>query len=333
MRELFLNGITLIHGERAVDFSAVSKAIGIALKSKDGSEFAKNLQTQMKVTVATFTQALDEHSEALKSLSPDQVGKVLGFLSKQAFNNFPKLKSKLSPDQQHKMGLASYAAVEEILAAEPEKPAPLNIPKDFLKDENLLLMIKRPFFLGQGNRNADKAREGDAEAQARADKFFKLAEQIKDSKYYLTNRTLMKKIEEGSGRRAFWTDKTIDFVRELSKKYPDPDKLPPDEAFKPGMDTMREAVEDLLVDPYGGTKKPVFNSYSTLEWILAESSDRAAKPSNDVINEVQPLKWKKAPHGQAQPQNLPMNPDAKKVDAPMDGLPENYPALAKVLKK
>lgn len=74
-------------------------------------------------------------------------------------------------------------------------------------------------------------------------------------------------------------------------------------------------------------KKPV---ESLLSKIMAESDDRKAKPSNDVIDEVQPLKWKKAPHGQSAPVNLPMNPDAKSPSAPMDGMPAES-LLAKIL--
>ena len=67
----------------------------------------------------------------------------------------------------------------------------------------------------------------------------------------------------------------------------------------------------------------------TINRILSESDDRKAKPQNDQISEVQPLKWKKAPKGQekSQPMNMPMNPDAKKPSE----LPDGYPVLQKIM--
>jgi hypothetical protein len=53
----------------------------------------------------------------------------------------------------------------------------------------------------------------------------------------------------------------------------------------------------------------------------ARSDDYKKQPMNDQINEVQPLKWKKAPKGVSAPVNMPMNPDAKNPGEPAAGMP------------
>lgn len=104
----------------------------------------------------------------------------------------------------------------------------------------------------------------------------------------------------------------LEMIRKGEASYPDVDAA----LEKVGKFEILDWLGDKLAAD--DLKKPV---ESLLQKILAESDDRKAQPSNDVIDEVQPLKWKKAPHGEAQPQNLPMNPDAKSPDAPMEGLP------------
>ena len=80
-----------------------------------------------------------------------------------------------------------------------------------------------------------------------------------------------------------------------------------------------------------GREGKKYKAASMLERVLAESDDRKASPPDDVIYEVQPAKWKKAKPGQAQPLNLPMNPNAKNPEEEMTGLPKEYPAIARVL--
>lgn len=53
----------------------------------------------------------------------------------------------------------------------------------------------------------------------------------------------------------------------------------------------------------------------------ARSDDYKKEPMNDQINEVQPLKWKKAPKGVNAPVNMPMNPNAKNPEEPAEGMP------------
>lgn len=77
----------------------------------------------------------------------------------------------------------------------------------------------------------------------------------------------------------------------------------------------------------------VLASRPMLDRILAEADERKAKPGNDVVYEVQPAKWKKAKPGQAQPLNLPMNPDAKNPEDKMEGMPSEYPAVHALLLK
>jgi hypothetical protein len=267
-----------------------------------------------------YATALNEHAKLLEGLSEKDLLHLYSFISKRRLQgDYPMLYKKLTPNQVKQIGLASYPAVEEILAADPSAQPPKKWWNKMHKEvkegnpdyseEKIDKTIGNIWYndLSDEKRKEIRAREGKHyQAASMLERVLadgELSEERKESQF--GNMDVEELKENLISALKMAQQSSSDFIKS---------------------DSLKDAYEIKKV-----LKKHGVNWLDVVRGKLpvkSASDDRKAQPSNDVINEVQPRKWKKAKPGQAQPLNLPMNPNAKDPGEKMEGLP---PAIAAVL--
>lgn len=293
-----------------LDYNQTKQLIDFASKADTFPKVEDFMQNTFQVpkgpqAIGTYKTALEQHAQLLTGKDPATLQRLLGFLTKRALIDSP-LRNKLTPEQQKELQVASTSLLSKIITSSW-------IIHDWAGNV---------MFNGQKFNSFDDAEEFLSE---KLDNTYETDRQEYEIVEGSTDPFLLKKILSDTHRTSDLQNmsgpKLLEMIRNKEVTYADVDAA----LEKVGKVQILDWLGDKLAAD--DLKKPV---ESLLSKIMAESDDRKAKPSNDVIDEVQPLKWKKAPHGQSAPVNLPMNPDAKSPAAPMEGMPVKS-MLGKVL--
>lgn len=283
-----------------MDFNQTKQLVQQMLKFSKWEQVAGYMRDKLGVKgneAGVLIDALEKHSNVLSGMKPLDLEHVFAFISKQALSRSP-LAKKLSPEQQQRLQVAHVESslLSKILAA----------------DESELMKFQTTVqnWLNQHYKHDEMTVDetGDDEYPF----IIRMGDMLADAK-------ALEQFQDGLSE-LFWQMKQKKTYKSIIPNWW-------------GDDADESQLKIGVGDELSEEEKSEYG-YPMLSKVLAESSDRAAKPSNDVINEVQPLKWKKAKPGQSAPLNMPMNPDAKDPQEKMEGMPQDKPAvsmLAKVL--